>query len=159
MVARVVACAIWIRVNYGHSLYSGCRYEEMVKNQPVVMTGWSVVDFWISVAGVVLVIIGQVLVITSTWQLGIIGTYLGDYFGILMDAPVTAFPFSVLKHPMYVGSTVIYLGYGLVHLSPAGILGAVWVSIVYQISTALFEEPFTNKIYGITEDRGKAKKA
>ena len=86
--------------------------SDMVKNQPVVMTGWSVVDFWISVAGVVLVIIGQVLVITSTWQLGIIGTYLGDYFGMLMDAPVTAFPFSVLKHLMYVGSTVIYLGYG-----------------------------------------------
>ena len=28
---------------------------------------------------------GQLLVITSTWALGITGTFLGDYFGILMD--------------------------------------------------------------------------
>ena len=28
---------------------------------------------------------GQILVISSTWALGITGTFLGDYFGILMD--------------------------------------------------------------------------
>ena len=28
---------------------------------------------------------GQLLVISSTWALGITGTFLGDYFGILMD--------------------------------------------------------------------------
>lgn len=32
---------------------------------------------------VVLFTIGQTLVITSTWALGITGTFLGDYFGIL----------------------------------------------------------------------------
>jgi phosphatidylethanolamine/phosphatidyl-N-methylethanolamine N-methyltransferase len=32
-----------------------------------------------------LVAFGQTLVITSTWQLGITGTFLGDYFGILLD--------------------------------------------------------------------------
>lgn len=29
--------------------------------------------------------LGQILVISSTWALGITGTFLGDYFGILMD--------------------------------------------------------------------------
>ncbi|KAJ8469850.1 hypothetical protein ONZ45_g16752 [Pleurotus djamor] len=29
--------------------------------------------------------LGQLFVITSTWSLGITGTFLGDYFGILMD--------------------------------------------------------------------------
>jgi Phospholipid methyltransferase len=33
----------------------------------------------------VLFITGQMFVITSTWVLGITGTFLGDYFGILMD--------------------------------------------------------------------------
>ena len=28
---------------------------------------------------------GQLLVISSTWVLGVTGTFLGDYFGILMD--------------------------------------------------------------------------
>jgi len=35
-----------------------------------------------------LFIIGQTLVVSSTWALGITGTFLGDYFGILMDSRV-----------------------------------------------------------------------
>ncbi|KAL8175346.1 UNVERIFIED_CONTAM: hypothetical protein K2H54_020272 [Gekko kuhli] len=36
-----------------------------------------------------------------------------DYFGILMEAKVTCFPFNVLDNPMYCGSTAIYLGWAL----------------------------------------------
>jgi phosphatidylethanolamine/phosphatidyl-N-methylethanolamine N-methyltransferase len=32
--------------------------------------------------------VGQLFVISSTWALGITGTFLGDYFGILMDSRV-----------------------------------------------------------------------
>lgn len=78
----------------------------------------------------VLFIIGQVFVVTSTWALGITGTFLGDYFGILMDhrvegyippffffgvrfdnpfiSPFTRFPFNILRDPMYVGSTMCF---------------------------------------------------
>lgn len=38
------------------------------------------------------------------------GTYLGDYFGILMSARVTGFPFNLFSDPMYVGSTFAFLG-------------------------------------------------
>lgn len=51
---------------------------------------------------------GQLFVVTSTWALGITGTFLGDYFGILMDHRVQGFPFSVLRDPMYVGSTMCF---------------------------------------------------
>lgn len=34
------------------------------------------------------------------WRLGVVGTYLGDYFGILMEERVTAFPFNVMDDPM-----------------------------------------------------------
>ncbi|POI30371.1 hypothetical protein CIB84_005878, partial [Bambusicola thoracicus] len=37
----------------------------------------------------------------------------GDYFGILMEAKVTCFPFSILDNPMYWGSTAVYLGWSL----------------------------------------------
>ncbi|KAG1797059.1 uncharacterized protein HD556DRAFT_1306753 [Suillus plorans] len=50
---------------------------------------------------VVLFAIGQLFVVTSTWALGITGTFLGDYFGILMDHCVQGFPFNVLRDPMY----------------------------------------------------------
>ena len=38
-----------------------------------------------------LFIIGQIFVLTSTWALGITGTFLGDYFGILMDHRVEGY--------------------------------------------------------------------
>jgi phosphatidylethanolamine/phosphatidyl-N-methylethanolamine N-methyltransferase len=56
----------------------------------------------------VLFILGQTFVVTSTWALGITGTFLGDYFGILMDHRVEGFPFNVLRDPMYVGSTMCF---------------------------------------------------
>ena len=52
--------------------------------------------------------LGQLFVITSTLALGITGTFLGDYFGILMDHRVEGFPFNVLNNPMYVGSTLCF---------------------------------------------------
>ena len=81
-----------------------------------------------------LFIIGQTFVVTSTWALGITGTFLGDYFGILMDHRVEGyvlqqlffffeqgffknlflsffhfrFPFNILRDPMYVGSTMCF---------------------------------------------------
>ena len=63
--------------------------------------------------GVVLAFLGQVFAITSLYQLGLTGTYLGDYFGILMKERVTAFPFNVLEHPMYHGATMTFLGMSL----------------------------------------------
>lgn len=52
--------------------------------------------------------LGQLFVVTSTWALGVTGTFLGDYFGILMDHRVEGFPFNVLRDPMYVGSTMSF---------------------------------------------------
>lgn len=39
--------------------------------------------------------------------------FTGDYFGILMDKKVTAFPFNIMENPMYWGSTANYLGLAL----------------------------------------------
>uniref|UniRef100_A0A8C3D0G1 phosphatidyl-N-methylethanolamine N-methyltransferase n=1 Tax=Cairina moschata TaxID=8855 RepID=A0A8C3D0G1_CAIMO len=58
----------------------------------------------------------------------------GDYFGILMEAKVTSFPFSVLDNPMYWGSTAVYLGWSLMHASPAGLLLTAVVAISYTIA-------------------------
>lgn len=37
---------------------------------------------------IALIGLGQLFVVSSTWALGITGTFLGDYFGILMDERV-----------------------------------------------------------------------
>ncbi|KAJ2818276.1 Phosphatidyl-N-methylethanolamine N-methyltransferase [Coemansia furcata] len=89
---------------------------------------------------------GMIFVTTSMYALGITGTYLGDYFGILMKERVTGFPFNVLDNPMYVGSTLSFLGTALWHAKPAGLLITAHVWITYWIAMQ-FEGPFTAMIY------------
>ncbi|PSR81042.1 phospholipid methyltransferase [Coniella lustricola] len=93
-----------------------------------------------------LIAAGNTLVITSTYALGITGTFLGDYFGILMDDMVTGFPFNVCDAPMYYGSTMSFLGTALLYGKPAGILLTGWVLVVYLVALQ-YENPFTAGIY------------
>jgi hypothetical protein len=61
------------------------RYTKALLDQPrkaLLPQPWNII------IPAALAITGQILVITSTWQLGITGTFLGDYFGILMDSKV-----------------------------------------------------------------------
>lgn len=96
------------------------------------------------------------LVLSSMWALGVTGTYLGDYFGILMDDIVTGFPFNVTNNPMYYGSTLSFLGTALWFGKPAGVLVTVFVLLMYLIALR-FEEPFTAEIYAKRE-RERAQK-
>ncbi|KAM6493255.1 phospholipid methyltransferase [Amanita muscaria] len=105
----------------------------------------------------VLFIAGQTFVITSTYALGITGTFLGDYFGILMDHRVTGFPFDMLRDPMYVGSTMCFAATALWYERPAGLLVTAYVYIGYLIALR-FEGPFTDMIYSKRE-KARAGKA
>ncbi|KAI5952446.1 OPI3 [Candida jiufengensis] len=89
---------------------------------------------------------GNILVISSMWALGVTGTYLGDYFGILMNERVTGFPFNINDNPMYNGSTLCFLGTALWYGKPIGLVISGFVFVMYKIAL-LFEEPFTAKIY------------
>lgn len=73
------------------------------------------------------------------WALGVTGTYLGDYFGILMDDKVEGFPFNVTGAPMYWGSTLSFLGTALYKGRTAGLLLTLEVFVMYLIALQ-FEE-------------------
>jgi len=89
------------------------------------------------------------------YALGITGTYLGDYFGILMDEMVTGFPFNVTGSPMYWGSTMSFVGTALWFGKPAGLVLAGLVWGCYRVALG-FEDPFTREIYARRErERGK----
>ncbi|KAF4309722.1 Phospholipid methyltransferase [Botryosphaeria dothidea] len=98
---------------------------------------------------------GNTLVLTSMYALGVTGTYLGDYFGILMDAPVTSFPFNVTGSPMYWGSTMSFLGTALLFGRPAGVVLTALVYVAYSIALR-YEDPFTAEIYAKRERERKA---
>lgn len=100
----------------------------------------------VKAVAVALFLSGQVFVVTSMYALGIVGTYLGDYCGILMKERVTCFPFNVLEDPMYVGSFMAFLGIALWSESPAGLLLSALVWTVYSIALK-YEGPFTSAIY------------
>lgn len=122
---------------------------------------------------------GNILVLSSMWALGVTGTYLGDYFGILMDDRVTSFPFNVTDAPMYYGSTMSFLGTALLMGKPAGILLTMEVLSVYMVALTYEElvqkplpglasilmqadlnlrSPFTAEIYARREQRERAEK-
>ncbi|XP_039348062.1 phosphatidylethanolamine N-methyltransferase isoform X3 [Mauremys reevesii] len=69
-------------------------------------------------AGLAVLGIGFLFVISSFLALGFIGTFLGDYFGILKEEKVTSFPFNVMDNPMYWGSTACYLGWSIIETRP-----------------------------------------
>lgn len=119
------------------------RYERALRQQP----HWEVLhNPVVKAVAVALFASGQVFVVTSMYALGIVGTYLGDYCGILMKERVTCFPFNVLEDPMYVGSFMAFLGIALWSESPAGLLLSALVWTVYSIALK-YEGPFTSAIY------------
>lgn len=106
-----------------------CRYHQALEDQP---TRHILPEVYRTVVPVVLFLVGQTLVLTSTWALGITGTFLGDYFGILMDHRVEGFPFNVVTNPMYDGSTLCFIA------------TALWCVIIYlpQMVSSLTRLPF-----------------
>ncbi|RDA93914.1 hypothetical protein CP533_4506 [Ophiocordyceps camponoti-saundersi (nom. inval.)] len=127
-------------------LYKTALQEQ--PSHPLLLTPYS------RLAAFILLASGNILVLSSTWALGITGTFLGDYFGILMDRMVTGFPFNVCGAPMYWGSTMSFLGTALLLGKPAGILITAWVYLVYCLALR-YEDPFTAAIYA-KRDRERA---
>jgi len=118
-----------LRVHFTNALLT--RFHKAIADQPHAQILSEPLNV---IVPPVLVGLGQLFVITSTWQLGITGTFLGDYFGILMDHRVEGFPFNVLRDPMYVGSTMSFVGASLWYESPAGLLIALYIYVAYVIA-------------------------
>ena len=96
--------------------------------------------------GYLLVGVGGFLVLSSVWSLGFYNTFLGDYFGILLDTRVTGFPFNVVEDPMYWGAFLIYVGDAIRYASGVALLLSLLIGLSYAVAAKL-EEPFTAKIY------------
>jgi len=130
-------------------MFRDTLYERALAEQPRVKLLPEPYD---TIIPAVLIVLGQIFVVSSTWALGITGTFLGDYFGILMDHRVEGFPFNVLRDPMYVGSTMCFAGGAIWYERPAGLLITLYVYIVYIIALR-FEGPFTDMIYSKREQK------
>ncbi|EFX01209.1 methylene-fatty-acyl-phospholipid synthase [Grosmannia clavigera kw1407] len=142
------ACYFLAATIFSLGIVRDLLYERALRHQP---THPLLAAPKVAYGGYALLALGNVLVVSSTWRLGITGTFLGDYFGILLDSMVTGFPFNVTDAPMYYGSTMSFLGSALVYGRPAGVLLTVEVLFVYLIALRL-ENPFTAGIYAKREE-------
>jgi protein-S-isoprenylcysteine O-methyltransferase Ste14 len=100
----------------------------------------------LEIIGYLILVCGFHLTIFAYYRLGIHGIYYGDYFGVLCKEMVTAFPFSILENPLYVGSTMMFFGSSILYRSPAGIVLTICAWIMYQFASIL-ENPMTPLIY------------
>lgn len=146
------ACYALAATIFGLGLVRDFLYERALRDQPSHPALEGPLALYAAYA---LLAMGNILVISSTWQLGITGTFLGDYFGILMDNIVTGFPFNITNAPMYYGSTMSFLGSAILYGKPAGILLTLHVLVVYLVAIQ-FENPFTAAIYA-KRDQERAK--
>ena len=94
---------------------------------------------YITWLGYLILLIGTILVLSATYKLGIIGTFNGDAYGFLPPNIITSFPFNLFSAPMYLGSTLNFLGYALIKKSFIGIILTLLVAICYYFGT-FFEE-------------------
>ncbi|EJD05227.1 phospholipid methyltransferase [Fomitiporia mediterranea MF3/22] len=142
-----IACYFLALLIFSFGILRDSLYHRALAEQPTrpILPNDAPLNLHIVVPAV-LFVVGQTLVVTSTWALGITGTFLGDYFGILMDHRVEGFPFNVVENPMYDGSTLCFLATALWYEKPAGLAITLYVYICYRIAL-MFEGPFTAMIY------------
>lgn len=120
-------------------------FSRMLENQPqftpleTMYSSWPYTKLTIDIVAGLLLVFGNLLVFGAYYQLGLIGTYLGDYFGILLPNKVSGFPFTISSSPMYDGSTINFLAVALYKRSIAGAFVALFVFICYRIA-CIFEE-------------------
>jgi phosphatidylethanolamine N-methyltransferase len=134
---RYYGCYFLTVAIFSLGIFRDFLYERALRSQPVYQP---LVDSPLTQPLAILLFLGgNTLVLTSMLALGVTGTYLGDYFGILMDDMVTGFPFNVSSCPMYLGSTMSFAATALWFAKPAGLLLTVEVWIVYWLALK-FEE-------------------
>lgn len=147
--SKRTACYVFAVAVFSFGLLRDYLYYHALQTQP----SCSYLEHpFVKLIGYALGGFGHILVLTSMYTLGITGTYLGDYFGILMDHRVECFPFSFCNNPMYVGSTLSFLGVALHEGKAVGLVLTAWVWTAYKIGL-IFEEPFTDFIYSNRKDK------
>lgn len=137
-------CYLLAATIFSLGIYRDSIYHGALLNQPTYEPWLD--NTVVKSLAILLFSFGNILVLSSMYALGVTGTYLGDYFGILMKERVEGFPFNIDNNPMYNGSTLCFLATALWYAKPMGILVSLFVFIMYKIAL-LFEEPFTAFIY------------
>lgn len=96
------------------SIYRSALFIEAINSQPQMEDLDSPIFHAI---GSFIMVWGLAMFLGAYYRLGMTGTYLGDYFGILQEKRITAFPFNFLNNPMYDGSSMNHLAEAILYVN------------------------------------------
>lgn len=133
-------------------------FFEAIASTPKWTSGDDFIDDIVRAIGTGLLAFGVILSVTGFYHLRITYTYMGEYFGFMMDKLVTSFPFNFAPDPMYNGSVLMHYGYAFRALSPAGLFLSMVTALSYWIAAKIFEEPFMMYCYNLAAKQAKNKK-
>jgi methylene-fatty-acyl-phospholipid synthase len=133
-------------------------FHSALQSQPRFVLGGAADAWALDLLAYVIILSGGLLVAGAYYRLGIVNTYLGDYFGILMAERVTGFPFNIMEDPMYNGSSMLYLADALLARSWTGLGLSALVFWTYSIASHFFEGPFTSYIYSEAAKKAEQKR-
>ncbi|GJQ13682.1 hypothetical protein GpartN1_g5473.t1 [Galdieria partita] len=115
--------------------------------QPSISLHATWMNYAAHLLGYSLIFFGIILSMSGFYQLGIFGTYMGEYFGFMFDQKIESFPFNYFCDPMYFGSTLMHFGRSILSTSPTGIFLSALLGFTYWLAARCFEGPFMNAMY------------
>jgi len=140
-----LAADIFAHILIEMGIFRNYMFMRVIRNHNKVDL-FSDYSLYIEIIGYLILVSGFHLNVFAYYRLGIHGIYYGDYFGVLCKEMVTAFPYNILDNPLYVGSTMLFLGSSILYRSPSGILLTILAWVMYKFASFL-ENPMTPLIY------------
>eukprot|EP00730_Choanoeca_flexa_P012861 TRINITY_DN4692_c0_g1_i1.p1 TRINITY_DN4692_c0_g1~~TRINITY_DN4692_c0_g1_i1.p1 ORF type:complete len:248 (+),score=55.41 TRINITY_DN4692_c0_g1_i1:148-891(+) len=142
------------------SMYREVVFVDAIKDDPKkkfsILEGLdeTTVDLLTDKLGWAITAFGLLLSSSAMYRLGIFGTYMGEFFGVMLSEKITTFPFSFVDNPMYIGSSLFHVGLAIQAQSPVGAVLALWVYYTYYMAGA-YEEPLMRTMYASPDHRVK----
>eukprot|EP00871_Galdieria_phlegrea_P001544 jgi/Galph1/2390/GphlegSOOS_G1033.1 len=115
-------------------------FFKAISNQPRLLIQLWWLRLVLELAGYFSLLFGGLISMTAFYQLGIFGTYMGEYFGFMFDKKIESFPFNCFQDPMYFGSTAMHFGHSLLLASPTGLYLSLILGFSYWLAARCFEE-------------------
>lgn len=116
------------------------------EERPLWTSGDTTLDGYVQTMGNLILVLGTIIGLTGFYHVNI-NTYYPEYFGFPQTKLVTAFPYSIMSHPMYIGTVLMHYGYAMRVLSPTALYLATVTAFGYWTVANIFEDPFMAVFY------------